>query len=135
MLESNLTEAILTGEYRWTNNLSWSDSVKFQMATYFASPRMWPLGYILGSPYSPLYLEQQFPDLNWRDRFEDLLALESGTMISARSRQNEAVTAARIRNESVHNDISHINQEVRIFGVHISSYEPRFESRDIFWEH
>lgn len=71
---------------------------------------MWPLGYILGSEYSPLLLEQQCPTLNWRDRFEDLLALESGKkMISAVSRQNEAVTASRIRNESVHDDISHVN--------------------------
>ena len=84
------------------------------MATYFASPRMWPLGYILGSEYSPLLLEQQFPNLNWRDRFEDLLALESGKkMISSVSRQEEAATASRIRNESVHDDISHINQELQ----------------------
>ena len=67
------------------------------MATYFASPRMWPLGYILGSTYSPLNLEQQLPNFNWRDRFEDLLAFESGKqMISAVSRQNEAVTASRV---------------------------------------
>ena len=84
------------------------------MATYFASPRMWPLGYILGSPYSPLNLEQQSPNLNWRDRFEDLLALESGkNMISAVSRQKEAATASRIRIESVHDDISQVNQELQ----------------------
>lgn len=75
---------------------------------------MWPLGYILGSPYSPLNLEQQIPHLNWRDRFEDLLALlESGKLISAVSRQNEAATASRIRNESAHKDISHVNQELQ----------------------
>ena len=75
---------------------------------------MWPLGYILGSEYSPLLLEQQIPNLNWRDRFEDLLALESGKrMISAVSRQNEAVTAFRVRSESVHDDISHVNQELQ----------------------
>lgn len=75
---------------------------------------MWPLGYILGSEYSPLLLEQQCPNLNWRDRFEDLLALESGKkMISAVSRQKEAATASRIRNESVHDDISHVNQELQ----------------------
>ena len=75
---------------------------------------MWPLGYILGSEYSPLLLEQQIPNLNWRDRFEDLLALESGNrMISAVSRQNEAVTAFRVRSESVHDDISHVNQELQ----------------------
>ena len=75
---------------------------------------MWPLGYILGSEYSPLLLEQQIPTLNWRDRFEDLLALESGErMISAVSRQNEAVTAFRVRSESVHADISHVNQRLQ----------------------
>ena len=75
---------------------------------------MWPLGYILGSQYSPLYLEQQIPNLNWRDRFEDLLALESGKkMISAVSRQNEAVTASRLRNESVHDDIDFVNKELQ----------------------
>ncbi len=75
---------------------------------------MWPLGYILGSEYSPLNLEQQLPNFNWRDRFEDLLALESGNkMISAVSRQNEAETASRIRYESVHDDISHVNQELQ----------------------
>ncbi|KAL9074208.1 MAG: hypothetical protein Q9161_002402 [Pseudevernia consocians] len=62
----------------------------------------------------PLHLEQQFPNLNWRDRFEDLLALESGKkMISAVSRQKEAVTASRLRNESVHDAISHVNQELQ----------------------
>ena len=84
------------------------------MATYFASPRMWPLGYILGSEYSPLSLEQQIPNLNWRDRFEDLLALESGKkMISVASRQAEAVTASRMRNEDVHEDVSHVNRQLQ----------------------
>ena len=91
--------------------MSWKDGTTLHQATYFASPRMWPLGYILGSEYSPLLLEQQIPNFNWRDRFEDLLALESGkSMISAVSRENEAVTAFRVRSESVHNDISHVNQ-------------------------
>ena len=54
------------------------------------------------------------PNFNWRDRFEDLLALESGNrMISAVSRQNEAVTAFRVRSESVHDDISHVNQQLQ----------------------
>lgn len=75
---------------------------------------MWPLGYILGSQYSPLKLEQEIPIINWRDRFEDLLALESGkTMISAFSRQQEATTASRLRNESVHNDISRVNEDLQ----------------------
>ena len=75
---------------------------------------MWPLGYLLGSQYSPLKLEQEIPNINWRDRFEDLLALESGKkMISAVSRQNEAVAASRFGNEAVHNDIEHVNQELQ----------------------
>lgn len=75
---------------------------------------MWPLGYILGSEYSPLLLEQQHPNFNWRDRFEDLLAFESGKkMISAVSRQKEAVTASRIRNETVNDDIHHVNQALQ----------------------
>ena len=70
-----------------------------------------PLGYILASPYSPLNLEEKYPNFNWRDSFEDLLALESGkNMISAVSRQNEALTASRVCNESVHDEISHFNQ-------------------------
>ena len=101
-------------KYRWTRNLSWDDGSTVLRATYFASPRMWPLGYILGSEYSPLLVEQQIPNLNWRDRFEDLLALESGNkMISAVSRQNEAVTAFRVRSESVHDHVLHVNQRLQ----------------------
>ncbi|KAI4210595.1 MAG: hypothetical protein LQ351_006573 [Letrouitia transgressa] len=40
-------------------------------------PKYWPIGYILGSSYSPLSLEEQFPEHKWRDAFEDLLAIES----------------------------------------------------------
>ena len=101
-------------KYRWTKDLSWDDGTIALRATYFASPRMWPLGYILGSEYSPLLLEQQMPNLNWRDSFEDLLALESGNkMISAVSRQNEAITAFRVRSESVHNHIQQVNQRLQ----------------------
>ena len=101
-------------KHRWTKNLSWDDGTTVHKATYFASPRMWPLGYILGSEYSPLRMEQQIPHLNWRDRFEDLLALESGNrMISAVSRQNEAVTAFRVRSDSVNDDISRVNQRLQ----------------------
>ena len=40
---------------------------------------IWPIGYILGSPYSPLRAELEMPSKNWRDAFEDLLALENGS--------------------------------------------------------
>lgn len=113
-LSFNFTDAMLNEKCRWTQNLSWNDGITHHLATYHASPRMWPLGYILGSQYSPLNLEQHIPNLNWRDRFEDLLALESGKkMISLVSRQNEAATASRIRNESVHEEISRVNQELQ----------------------
>ena len=71
---------------------------------------MWPLGFILGADYSPLRLELQHPETNWRDMFEDLLALECGKkMISAVSRQKEAATSYRLLNESVHEDINQVN--------------------------
>ena len=115
VFDFNLAQAMLTGwHHSWTRNLSRSDGNKVYLATYFASPRMWPLGYILGSPYSPLALEHDFPKFNWRDRFEDLLALESGSkMISVVSRQNEMATASRIRSETAHSDINYINQELQ----------------------
>ena len=98
----------------WTKNLSRRDSTRLPTATYLASPRMWPVGYILGSQYSPLNLEQVCPEINWRDRFEDLLALETGEkMISAVSRQNEAAAVARICNEIAHDEITHVNQELQ----------------------
>lgn len=39
---------------------------------------MGPLGYILHSQYSPFRLETEYPSRNWRDAFEDLLALDLG---------------------------------------------------------
>ncbi|KAI4158466.1 MAG: hypothetical protein LQ342_007422 [Letrouitia transgressa] len=44
---------------------------------WLTKPKFWPVGYILDSSYSPLALEEQFPEHKWRDAFEDLLAIES----------------------------------------------------------
>ena len=42
----------------------------------------WPIGYIITSPYSPLYLEEQQlmrkHGVKWRHAFEDLVAIQSG---------------------------------------------------------
>ncbi|CAF9931261.1 MAG: hypothetical protein ALECFALPRED_004967 [Alectoria fallacina] len=61
------------------------------------STRMWPVDYILQNLYSPLHLERQLPKRQWRDAFEDLLALEStGEMISLESRKLETELAVKI---------------------------------------
>ena len=92
-------------------NLSYRDSLRHHLYTWLNSPRMWPIGYITGSPYSPLNIELQIPSQNWRDAFEDLIALESGgRMISSESRKNEAQVAARLRYENVYNQASRINE-------------------------
>lgn len=59
---------------------------------------MWPVGYIIESPYSPFRLEQEeeLPQREWRDAFEDLISLESGgVMISPESRREEKAVAAK----------------------------------------
>ncbi|KAL9635661.1 MAG: hypothetical protein Q9204_002550 [Flavoplaca sp. TL-2023a] len=67
-----------TGRKLNISNMIWEDGVKNFFSTYFATRRMWPIGYILGSPYSPLRAELEMPSKNWRDASEDLLALENG---------------------------------------------------------
>ena len=74
---------------------------------------MWPIGYLLGSPFSPLQLEHDIPERNWRDAFEDLLALEtSGQMISRESREKEAEVAVRVAREEVHAAITQNNERL-----------------------
>lgn len=97
-------------------NLSWKQSLKHHLDTYFASPRMWPIGYIIQSSYSPFRLELEMPDHhgNWRDAFEDLLALESGgQMISLESRKKEAEVAKRLWHDSVSLRVSFINDRLK----------------------
>ena len=62
--------------------------------------RLWPIGYIIASPYSPFRVEKELkklPRRDWRDAFEDLLAFESGgEIISEESRKRETVTAVNL---------------------------------------
>lgn len=81
-----------------TSNMTWQDGVKNFFSTYLSSPRMGPLGYILGSQYSPFQLETELPSRNWRDAFEDLLALDlRGQMIPEAYRKAEDTFAAKQR--------------------------------------
>ena len=68
------------------------------MKAYLSSSRMWPFGYIIESAYSPLRLEREISDQNWRDAFEDLLALNAGRdMLRPESRKAEDDRAAETR--------------------------------------
>ncbi|KAL9024585.1 MAG: hypothetical protein Q9196_006409 [Gyalolechia fulgens] len=92
------------------SNMTWDDGVKHFFSTILSAPRMWPLGFILDSPYSPLRLEQDVPALNWRDAFEDLLALEAGRpMIPEENRKAEDLFAAGNRFKMASWGISAIN--------------------------
>lgn len=92
------------------SNMTWEDGVKHFFSTFFAAPRMWPLGYIMDSPYSPLRVECHMPSRNWRDAFEDLLALEAGgPMIREESRKAEDQFSARTRFELASFAISQCN--------------------------
>jgi hypothetical protein len=61
----------------------------------------WPLTYIIFSPYSPLHLEQRFPNPSssniprpasnhWRDAFEDLMRTQAGKEMLPRTARAEA---------------------------------------------
>lgn len=77
--------------------------------------RMWPVDYILKSSYSPLHLENQLPKREWRDAFEDLLALESnGEMISLESRKQEREVANKIIYGKASDSIYIVNRRLRI---------------------
>ncbi|KAL8953339.1 MAG: hypothetical protein Q9222_000801 [Ikaeria aurantiellina] len=80
------------------SNMTWEDGVKVFFSNYFASPRMGPIGYLLGSPYSPLRVELEMPSRNWRDAFEDLLAIDTGgQMIDEENRKAEDAFAGKNR--------------------------------------
>ena len=69
------------------------------------------MGYLIDSPYSPFHVEQELPNRNWRNAFEDLLAIESGgEMISAESRQQERAVAAKISWERASHCINILNK-------------------------
>ncbi|KAL9635474.1 MAG: hypothetical protein Q9164_003432 [Protoblastenia rupestris] len=71
----------------------------------------------MASPYSPLQLEVEMKQRNWRDRFEDLIALESGVdMINMADRAREAKVAHGWRQLAVEDDnyvaIAHADQDI-----------------------
>ena len=94
-----------------TENGNFLDGIEKAFKDCFLSPRMWPIGYLLGSSYSPFWIEQDLPKRNWRDAFEDLLALENGSdMISEKSREQEKIAAARIGRERASDCIKKLNK-------------------------
>lgn len=82
-----------------------------------ARSTMWPVDYVLNSVYSPLRLEQQIPNHQWRDAFEDLVALESnGEMISLESRKQETETGFKILHGKASYFIYRMNRNLRQLG-------------------
>ena len=74
---------------------------------------MWPVGYIIGSSYSPLQLEVEIPGRNWRDAFEDLISLETGgQIISNESREKEAEVTVRLFRQDGSDAISQVNEKL-----------------------
>ena len=105
-----------------TSNLSWKQSLQHHLDTFSLSPRMWPIGYIDRSPYSPLRLEVEMPNrTSWRDAFEDLLAIESGgQMISLERRKKEADIAKRQWHSRVSREISYTNDRIKNGAIYLS---------------
>lgn len=94
-----------------TENVAYGDRLRQFMKEWQLSPRLWPVGYIVGSPYSPFRVEQELPKRDWRNAFEDLLALESGVeMISHESRKQEKAVAAKLSWERANHCIEKINK-------------------------
>ncbi|KAL8840955.1 MAG: hypothetical protein Q9176_003527 [Flavoplaca citrina] len=94
--------------------MTWTDGVKNFFSIINATPRMGPLGYILGSAYSPLAVEKEMPHRNWRDAFEDLLALDTGgNMIPDAHRKAEDDYAAKERYDYTSETISMCNTLLR----------------------
>ena len=85
---------------------------------------MWPVGYIIGSPFSPLQLENEIPERNWRDAFEDLIALETcGQMISNESREKEAEVALRLNRQGSHDAVLQANDMLESYSKQMSIYQ------------
>lgn len=85
---------------------------------------MWPVGYIIGSPFSPLQLEMEIPKRNWRDAFEDLIALETGgQMISNKSREKEAEVAVRSLCQEAHDAVLWGNEMLERYSKRISIHQ------------
>ena len=94
-----------------TDDVSLKDRKQQLMREWLLSPRMWPIGYLIGSPYSPFRVEKQLPKRDWRNAFEDLLALESGgEMRSHESRTQEEAIAANLSWERTNYCLEKINK-------------------------
>ena len=96
---------------RNTQNVSLTGGMQQVMKDWLLSPPMWPVGYLIRSSYSPFRVEKDLPKTDWRNAFEDLLALESGgEMISHESREQEKVIAASLSWERANYCIEKINK-------------------------
>ena len=85
---------------------------------------MWPVGYIIESPFSPLRLEMEIPERNWRDRFEDLIALETGgQMISNESREKQGEVALRLFCQESHDAVLQANEMLERYSKRVSIHE------------
>ena len=94
-----------------TDDVDFSDRIQQALKDWLLCPKLWPVGYIIASPYSPFRVEQELPQRDWRDAFEDLLALESGNnIISHESRKQETAIAAKVRWERANRIIEKMNQ-------------------------
>lgn len=94
-----------------TENVSLSGKLQQALKDWLLGPQMWPVGYLIRSPYSPLRVEQELPKREWRNAFEDLLALDSGgEMISHESRKQEKGIAADLSWERANYCINKINK-------------------------
>ena len=92
-------------------NIPLRDRIRQIWSEWRLSPQLWPMGYLTESPYSPFHVERELPNRNWRNAFEDLLALESGgEMISDESREQEMAVAARISWERASHCIEILNK-------------------------
>ena len=94
-----------------TENISYGDRISRVLKEWHLSPPMWPVGYIIGSSYSPFRVEQELPKRDWRNAFEDLLTLESGgEMISHESRKQEKTVATKLNWERAYHCIEKLNK-------------------------
>ena len=92
-------------------NIPYRERMRQVKKEWLLSPGMWPVGYLIGSPYSPFRVEQELPKRDWRNAFEDLLALESGgDMISHESRKQEKAVAAKLNWERASSCIEKLNK-------------------------
>ena len=92
-------------------NIPLDDRIRQIGGEWRLSPKLWPMGYLIESPYSPFHVEQELPNRNWRNAFEDLLAIQSGgQMVSAESREQERAIATKISWERASHCINILNK-------------------------